>query len=198
MKHLLMLLLLISAYNLKAQYVWYGQDSGTNHIFFDVQFLNEEIGWICGNTGLVLHTSDGGDTWIEQNTPPNNTFYSLYFIDDGGSYDGTGSSPEPLDPSVDWPYSGYGLMGGPRYYYTLFSFGIDGEVVIDAELSMQSAYAYASWGHYNWLRKQFPSAYLKLDKTNDLKGILESVGTHFDSMKTSFLQSFKEFRKACA
>jgi len=107
----------------------------------------------------------------------------LYFIDDGAAYDGSGS-PEPLDPSIDWSIVGKGLMGGPRYYYTLFSFGIDGEVVVDSNLSNQSAYAYASWGHYNWLRKKFPTAYLQLDKTGDLKKLLETVGVSFDSLKT--------------
>lgn len=31
-----------------------------------VQFLNARDGWACGHDGVVLHTSNGGHTWIKQ------------------------------------------------------------------------------------------------------------------------------------
>jgi len=35
-------------------------------IFYDVEFANEQNGWIVGEFGTIKHTSDGGKTWVEQ------------------------------------------------------------------------------------------------------------------------------------
>ena len=35
-------------------------------IFYDVQFLDLQQGWIVGEFGKILHTDDGGESWREQ------------------------------------------------------------------------------------------------------------------------------------
>lgn len=35
-------------------------------IFYDVEFADEQNGWIVGEFGTIRHTSDGGKTWVEQ------------------------------------------------------------------------------------------------------------------------------------
>lgn len=35
-------------------------------IFYDVKFVDAEHGWIVGEFGKIMHTSDGGETWKEQ------------------------------------------------------------------------------------------------------------------------------------
>jgi photosystem II stability/assembly factor-like uncharacterized protein len=35
-------------------------------IFYDVEFADEQNGWIVGEFGTIKHTSDGGKTWVEQ------------------------------------------------------------------------------------------------------------------------------------
>ena len=35
-------------------------------IFYDVQFLDENTGWIVGEFGKIYHTTDGGQNWVEQ------------------------------------------------------------------------------------------------------------------------------------
>lgn len=69
-----------------SQSVWYPQNSGTNTVLFDVQFIDNFTGWICGNTGTILHTQDGGLNWQEQDPPPNNTYYGIYFADSENGY----------------------------------------------------------------------------------------------------------------
>jgi len=64
-----------------SQLQWEPQMSGSNSYLTDVHFTDQFNGWISGVTGLVLHTSDGGQNWIEQDTPPNNVYYSVYFTD---------------------------------------------------------------------------------------------------------------------
>ena len=36
-------------------------------VFYDVEFADAQHGWIVGEFGKIMHTSDGGETWTEQN-----------------------------------------------------------------------------------------------------------------------------------
>ena len=48
---------------------------------FGVSFPNETKGWVCGRRGTVLHTSDGGKTWVRQTTGIDLTLSSIHFVD---------------------------------------------------------------------------------------------------------------------
>ena len=62
-----------------SQMNWYPQNSGTNSVLFDIQFIDNYNGWACGNSGTILYTQDGGTNWYAQDPPPNNTYYALHF-----------------------------------------------------------------------------------------------------------------------
>jgi len=47
---------------------------------FSVCFVNDSLGWTCGRWGLVLHTEDGGKTWIKQASGTDYTLLSICFI----------------------------------------------------------------------------------------------------------------------
>jgi photosystem II stability/assembly factor-like uncharacterized protein len=50
--------------------IWQRLDSGTRHDLRDVFFIDSATGWVVGqgmsSVATILHTGDGGDTWIEQ------------------------------------------------------------------------------------------------------------------------------------
>jgi photosystem II stability/assembly factor-like uncharacterized protein len=48
---------------------------------FSVVFVNENDGWACGRWGVILHTKDGGKSWIRQSSKTDFTLSSLYFVD---------------------------------------------------------------------------------------------------------------------
>ncbi len=60
-------------------------------VLYDVQFLDENTGWVVGEFGKIYHTTDGGQTWSEQEQSllgeevvdildiP--TFYGIHMID---------------------------------------------------------------------------------------------------------------------
>jgi photosystem II stability/assembly factor-like uncharacterized protein len=48
---------------------------------FSVTFPNEKDGWVCGRLGAILHSSDGGKTWVRQNSGVNFTLTSIHFVD---------------------------------------------------------------------------------------------------------------------
>jgi photosystem II stability/assembly factor-like uncharacterized protein len=65
-----------------SQNPWMSQNSGTSSILQSVFFVNQSHGWIAG-AGPILHTSDGGQTWVAQNSPPVTGFYvAIYFVDE--------------------------------------------------------------------------------------------------------------------
>lgn len=38
--------------------------------FFGVEFLNARDGWVVGGSGTLLHTTNGGETWVSKQLPP--------------------------------------------------------------------------------------------------------------------------------
>ncbi len=46
-----------------------------------VFFVDQKQGWIAGESGVLLHTTDGGDTWEEQDSGEWAPLYSLFFTD---------------------------------------------------------------------------------------------------------------------
>ncbi len=48
---------------------------------FSVTFPNEKVGWTCGRWGCILHTTDGGKTWVRQKSGTDYTLSSIFFVD---------------------------------------------------------------------------------------------------------------------
>lgn len=66
-----------------SQSTWFVQNSGynTSGALTDVYFINQNTGWICGQSGMISRTTNGGANWITiQND--NNNHYSLYFLNE--------------------------------------------------------------------------------------------------------------------
>ena len=48
----------------------------------DVHFVSNDEGWIVGTEGLIMHTVDGGDNWETQHSNPDESLWSIFFIDE--------------------------------------------------------------------------------------------------------------------
>jgi len=48
---------------------------------FQASFPNEKEGWAAGRWGCILHTPDGGKTWVRQETGTDFTLSSVSFVD---------------------------------------------------------------------------------------------------------------------
>ncbi|MCB0722962.1 MAG: T9SS type A sorting domain-containing protein [Ignavibacteriae bacterium] len=64
---LILILFIISSGICNAQ--WILQPSGTTNILRDVEMVNENTGWICGDGGIILKTTNGGENWINVPNP---------------------------------------------------------------------------------------------------------------------------------
>jgi photosystem II stability/assembly factor-like uncharacterized protein len=52
---------------------------------FSIRFINADIGYVVGN-GIIMKTTNGGTTWVEQNPPINDLFVSQFFFDADTGY----------------------------------------------------------------------------------------------------------------
>lgn len=48
---------------------------------YDIEFVNQSLGWTVGDNGSILHTSDGGDNWNPQISPTFVRLRSVDFVD---------------------------------------------------------------------------------------------------------------------
>jgi len=77
----------------------------TDSIYLEqIQFVNSEIGWICGELGTILKTYDGGQTWADISIELNDKnllLYGMCFLNDSIGYlSGAVLSENTLDPTV--------------------------------------------------------------------------------------------------
>lgn len=120
MKKLSLLLTIIITVTVgNSQSVWNSQNSGVNNYLFDVHFINQWEGWISGNTGLILHSTDGGYSWVNQEAPANNTYYSVFFTDEFNGW-ATGYGGKIINTSDGGETWNMQTPGSSEFLYDIF------------------------------------------------------------------------------
>ena len=86
-----------------------------------VYFVNADTGWAVGSNGRILNTTDGGSTWIVQNSPVSNNLRKIQFPSESTGYIvGEGgvilkySAFTPI--TVLDPNGGESIAAGSNYY----------------------------------------------------------------------------------
>ena len=57
---------------------WSAVNTGISTHLYDISFINKMEGWIVGEGGLILHTTDRGATWVIEES---GTDENLYHVD---------------------------------------------------------------------------------------------------------------------
>jgi photosystem II stability/assembly factor-like uncharacterized protein len=65
-----------------AQGSWQRIPVPTARDLHDLCFTDSLQGWVVGDSGTILHTPDGGDTWDIQTSPTTHRIESVFFIDE--------------------------------------------------------------------------------------------------------------------
>lgn len=55
----------------------------------DVHFTDSEYGWVVGSDGLIMHTRDGGQSWVPQLPPTSRHINEVHFFDRFEGFAGT-------------------------------------------------------------------------------------------------------------
>lgn len=102
------------------QRLWTTQKSGTTETLFSVKFINALIGWIVGGNGIILKTTNGGNTWIKQNSGITSNLVSIFptvnglgNIDDPNIIYAVGDNGTILkspDAGINWTKQNSGTM----------------------------------------------------------------------------------------
>ncbi|HAY33579.1 MAG TPA: YCF48-related protein [Ignavibacteria bacterium] len=81
---LFLLLYLFTIQNSEAQ--WYTQQSGTTNALYDIEFINKNTGWSCGD-GIILKTTNGGINWANNlNDAPFKPYSAIFPVDSNVIY----------------------------------------------------------------------------------------------------------------
>ena len=68
MKKVIYILFAISLFHHTADAQWLQQTSGVGTSLLDIDFVDENTGWACGDNGVIVKSTNGGVNWIQQNT----------------------------------------------------------------------------------------------------------------------------------
>ncbi len=63
-----------------SQGTWERIDSPTDQFLKSVHFVDSLYGWAVGDSGTIIHTSDGGDNWIVQDSKTENEIVDVFFL----------------------------------------------------------------------------------------------------------------------
>ncbi|MFH1050731.1 MAG: PKD domain-containing protein [bacterium] len=80
-KLIYIIIFIIALTQLNGKNGWYPLNSGTDKFLYDVCFVDSLNGWVVGNDGLILRTTDGGINWEEQDANVGSWLLSISFLD---------------------------------------------------------------------------------------------------------------------
>lgn len=80
------LLFFTLTFELHSQNYWLKQNSSTNKNIRTCFFTDTSNGWAAGDSGLIIHTSNGGKVWNIQNTGIDDGVVSLFFLNENKGY----------------------------------------------------------------------------------------------------------------
>jgi photosystem II stability/assembly factor-like uncharacterized protein len=72
-------ILLSTSFAYSQQY-WLNSYSPTRINLKNSSFVDSLNGWVCGDSGLIIHTSNGGSNWAIQNTKTKAFIHDVFFL----------------------------------------------------------------------------------------------------------------------
>lgn len=83
---------------------WDTLSNPSHNYFRSTNFLNENIGYVVGDAGIILRTNDGGNNWIIQNVGVNNKLNSVVILDSSNAFivGENGLILETKDAGLNW------------------------------------------------------------------------------------------------
>ena len=86
---------------------WTQLTSGTTNYLHSIFFPNINIGYVVGDNGLIIKTTDAGNIWTQQISGTTYSLYSVYFTDENTGYVVGGSNNHGIilktsDGGINW------------------------------------------------------------------------------------------------
>jgi photosystem II stability/assembly factor-like uncharacterized protein len=117
----------------------------TPHVLNACLFLNDTLGFVCGNNGEFFKTTDGGSTWLATIIDPDVTLQSLFFLNaDTGFAGGRNDTASWLFRSL------YKTVDGGNSWASLIKNQTGDVRVIDFP-TPDTGYILSCWRNGNWV-----------------------------------------------
>ncbi|MEZ4688974.1 MAG: YCF48-related protein [Ignavibacteria bacterium] len=65
-----------------SQDFWSAIESPTTKNLTDISFINSNTGWIAGDSGIIIRTTNGGTDWTIQNSGTFNNIEDIFFLNE--------------------------------------------------------------------------------------------------------------------
>ena len=87
MKRILLYFFTVATLSVQAQnFIWTSQNSGVEVVLKDVYFTDNQNGWAVGYSGVILNTTNGGQSWTAQQSGVTSNLTAVYFVDANNGY----------------------------------------------------------------------------------------------------------------
>jgi len=158
---------------------WNVLPSGTTDNIWNMQMVTSDIGWMVGEGGTALRTTDGGLNWIQQPMPyPNAPYWDVSFIDTMFGYicSSSGIVLKTTNGGGNWIIQ---IAGDTRSLWTICA--------LDTLRASGGGFAgklvYTTNGGISWLNASGASVDVnKIKFINDARGFLASTGGFYKSI----------------
>lgn len=80
---------------------WTPQNSGVSVLLNDVYFSDNQTGWAVGDDGIIVNTTDGGQTWNTQASGATDKLRAVFFIDSNTGWAVGGMSNKTMLKTTD-------------------------------------------------------------------------------------------------
>jgi photosystem II stability/assembly factor-like uncharacterized protein len=80
-KFILLFSLNVILFNVGHSQTWTTLTSQTTQNLWGVSFVDANTGYVCGDSGTILKTTNGGTTWTPLNSGTKHQFAEIYFFD---------------------------------------------------------------------------------------------------------------------
>ncbi|HWA07089.1 MAG TPA: YCF48-related protein [Ignavibacteria bacterium] len=81
MKKIICFIFVFSFFHNSADAQWIQQTSGVGTSLLDIDFVNENTGWACGDNGVIVKTTNGGVNWVQQSSGITNRLEGIDAVD---------------------------------------------------------------------------------------------------------------------
>ena len=139
-----------------SQSTWSSQTSGTSNNLWDVHFVDSNTGWIVGNSGKILKTTDGGSNWSSQTSGTTRMLSGVYFTDSntGTAIGDGGTILRTTDGGTTWTSQDGGTT---RDFYGVFFTDASTGIIVGASGTTLKT----TDGGSNWTRNDITTGDLR-------------------------------------
>jgi photosystem II stability/assembly factor-like uncharacterized protein len=140
---------------------WFPVDSGTTNNLNGAYLLDSGTGFVVGDEGTILKTTDAGATWTPLTSGTARTLHDVYLLnpDEGVAVGEQGLILRTTDGGAAWQRVASGVQDSLR---SVFFFGINGICGGDSQTILYSTDSGASWqiGQTGFFGGGFPGAHM--------------------------------------